>query len=133
MEVSVKSLFTFMILAMTAVTAHAGDLKWEGTYRFEGLKVFNPSLADGGNNKAYMLHHMTLRPQIQAFDGLTIHSRFDIFNSAGNNAFPNDQLGSTFGQGLNNPPPEGNGVGNSNTIGDQQSSGTININELYGN
>ncbi len=125
-----KALLTLTVLLLIANTGLAGDIKWEGTYRFEGLKVFNPSLDDAGNNKAYMLHHMTLRPQFQAYDGLTIHSRFDIFN---NSSAPNDQLGQTFGQGINNPPPAGAGVGNSNTIGDQQASGMINVNELYAN
>ena len=117
--------------------AAAGDIKWEGTYRYEGLKVFNPSLADSGTNKSYMLHHLTLRPQFQAFDGLTIHSRFDLFN---NSRYPNDQLGQTFGAGVNNNNAAGAPVttpgtnsGNSNTTSDQQPAGAIAVNEIYAN
>jgi hypothetical protein len=115
--------------------ALAGDIKWEGTYRFEGVKVFNPSLQDGGNNKAYFLHHLMLRPQFQAYDGLTIHSRFDILNSSG---FPNDQLGQVFGAGVNSnvgTPGVNNqtNASNSNTISGQQGFGGLAVNELYAN
>jgi hypothetical protein len=129
MEVPVKAFFMFSIILLLVPTGYAGDIKWEGTYRFEGLRVNNPGLTDGGNNKAYILHHMILRPQFQAYDGLTIHSRFDLFNSGA----PNDQLGSPFGQGLNGTPPAGTGVGDSNVIGDQQMAGGLAVNELYAN
>lgn len=131
-----KALFSFLAVVSLSTVALAGDIKWEGTYRFEALKVFNPSLADSGTNKSYILHHMTLRPQFQAYDGLTIHSRFDVFN---NSRFPNDQLGQTFGAGVNNSNPGGpiSGAGsnstNSNTTSDQQPAGMLAVNELYAN
>ena len=59
--------------------ALAGDISWGGNYRFEALQVFNPSLGQG-SDKSYLLHHLTLRPQIQAYDGLVIKSRFDLLN-----------------------------------------------------
>lgn len=142
-----KKLLLILTSILVTQPLLAGDIKWEGTYRFEGLKVFNPSMTNGGNDKAYMLHHMTLRPQFQAYDGLRIHGRFDLFNS---NRYPNDQLGQTFGQGVNSTPgtvmgpnagstPQNGGLGsqtngtNSNTISDQQSAGLLAVNELYAN
>lgn len=112
-------------------TALAGDIKWEGNYRIEGIKVFNPSLTDTGTNKSYMLHHLTLKPTINAYDGLTIHGRFDLLN---NSAHPNDQLGQTFGSGINTAnPPVGTNAGDSNVTGDQQRAEMLAINELYAN
>lgn len=126
-----KTLLVLIISCCFAQTALAGDIKWEGTYRFEGLKVYNPSLSDSGNNKAYLLHHLTLRPQFQAYDGLTIHSRFDLLN---NSNHPNDQLGQTFGVGVNGTPgTAGSNATNSNTLTDQQMSGALAVNELYAN
>ena len=125
-----KSIFVIALLTLTAQGSFAGDLKWSGQYRFEGLKVFNPSLQDGGTNKSYILHHLTLRPEITAYDGLTIHSRFDLLNSS---AHPNDQLGQTFGSGINSNAGHSAGTnsGNSDTLGDQQSRDMLAINELY--
>ena len=42
------------LVSLASLPLWAGDIKWEGQYRFEALKVFNPSLSDGGTNKAYM-------------------------------------------------------------------------------
>jgi ABC-type transport system involved in cytochrome c biogenesis ATPase subunit len=100
-EFIVKASSLLVLLIFFVSQTHAGDIRWEGNYRAEGLRMINPTLADGGNNKAYMLHHLTLKPQITAFDGLTIHSRFDIFN---NSRYPNDQLGQVFGAGVNQSP-----------------------------
>ena len=117
----------------------AGDIQWKGNYRFEALKVFRPDLEN--SSKAYILHHFTLRPKFTAYDGLTIHGRFDILN---NSRFPNDQLGQSFGAGLNQTPTQrrapgtgdlgsGTNVTNSNTFSDQLSSGLLAVNELYVN
>jgi hypothetical protein len=137
----VRAFIVLLIHIVFCNQVFAGDIKWEGNYRFEGLKVFTPGLNSSSNSKAYMLHHLTLKPQFHAFDGLTIHSRFDILNNPDN---PNDQLGQTFGAGVNNnvgtataPTPGNIGSGtnstNSNTLSDQQGSGTLAINELYAN
>lgn len=123
------SLLFFILFFSTTVIA--GDIKWEGNYRFEALKVYNPGLADSGTNKAYILHHLTLRPQFNAYDGLTIHSRFDLLN---NSRFPHDQMGQVFGAGLNSNPTGGAASSaTSNTAGDQQPSDPIRVNELYAN
>lgn len=125
-----KALFLGIGLFSSLQFAFAGDIKWEGNYRFEAVKVFDPSLA-GKNNKGYMLHHLTLKPSITAYDGLTIHSRFDILN---NKSFPNDQLGQTFGVGVNpTPGTAGNTMTDSNTISDQQPGELIRVNEIYAN
>lgn len=126
-----KALTLLFVVLCVANQALAGDIKWEGNYRFEGIKVFNPSLSDGGNDKSYMLHHLTLKPQFTAYDGLTVHSRFDLLN---NPNFQNDQLGQTFGAGVNPAPgTAGANSGNTNTTSDQQASGMLRVNELYAN
>ncbi len=129
-----KALLSVICMFWMGANAVAGDIKWEGNYRFEALKIFNPSLGDAGTNKAYILHHLTLRPQFQAYDGLTIHSRFDIMN---NSNFPNDQIGQVFGSGVNGANEIIAGAGtnstNANTTSDQQRSDLLRVNELYAN
>lgn len=126
-----KALLSVIIFMLGYNSALAGDIKWGGTYRFEALKVFNPTLSDTGNDKSYVLHHLTLQPQFQAYDGLTIHSRFDIFN---NSQFPNSQLGQEFGAGLNpNPGTAGNNSTDSNTLSNHQKAGALAVNALYAN
>ncbi len=136
-----KNALLFSLITLASTSVWAGDIRWEGQYRFEGLRINGPSLADGANSKSYMLHHLTLKPQITAFDGFTIFSRFDVLN---NSRFPNDQLGQTFGVGVNPTPgasvagsPNNLGSGtnssNSNTIGRQQAAGLLAVNELYAN
>lgn len=118
-------------LLFSIAPASAGDIKWEGTYRFEALKLFDPNM-NGGTNKSYILHHLTLKPTITAYDGLTIHSRFDILN---NSNYPNDQLGQTFGSGVNtrNPISAGTNMSDANAISDQQRAELIAVNEIYAN
>ncbi len=135
-----KGSILFLFTTLFATSVLAGDIKWEGQYRFEGLRINNPGL-DGGNSKSYMLHHLTLKPQFTAFDGFTIHSRFDVLN---NSQFPNDQLGQTFGAGVNPTPGTlaaggtnnlgaGTNSSNSNVLSRQQTAGLLAVNELYAN
>jgi len=87
----------FLLISSLAVfgqEAYAGDFKWSGTYRAEGLAAFGSDASGGTSDKTYMLHHFILRPEIVAFDGFKIHGRFDILN---NSDFPNSQLGAAFG------------------------------------
>jgi len=138
----VKALSILFILLSFTIPSWAGDVRWEGNYRAEGLRVMSPELSDSGNSKAYMLHHLTLKPTIDAYDGLTIHTRFDIMN---NSRYPNDQVGQVFGAGLNSQPGgtpaaptatqpgTGTNASNSNTISRQQRADFIAINELYAN
>ena len=133
-----KILFIFIFICFFQ-KAIAGDIKWQGNYRFEALKMFNPDLKD--SDKGYVLHHFTLKPEFIAYDGLTIHTRFDILNHS---RFPNDQLGQTFGAGPNTTPGtplspshgnpgSGTNTTNSNTLSDQLSSDFLAVNELYVN
>lgn len=133
--------FLSIITIFTINTAWSGDIKWEGQYRAEGLRINNPSMQSGGASKSYILHHLTLRPQITAYDGLTIHSRFDVLNSS---EFPNDSLGQTFGAGVNSTPGasvagtsstlgQGTNSNNSNVLSRQQPAGLLAVNELYAN
>ncbi|MCB0377394.1 MAG: hypothetical protein KDD33_02790 [Bdellovibrionales bacterium] len=119
-------LFSVLLCAQ----AWAGDIKWSGTYRFEGTKVLNSDLSSNGPSKGYMLHHLTLRPEIVAYDGLTIRSRFDIFN---NSTFPNSQLGQVFGDGVNNSNPKtaGTNASDSDVLSGNGRAQMLAVNELY--
>lgn len=110
--------------------AQAADLTWGGTYRIEAVKVKNSELTGDDSNKAYLLHHLVLTPKIIAADGLTIHSRFDIFNNA--SFGQNNQAGEVFGLG----PRIGTGVGqdpsnNNNVFARAQRSGDLAVTQLY--
>lgn len=96
---------SFLTSTLFFSTAHA-DIEWSGVYRIEANNINNPEL---GNKRAgttetsgkrelnYALSHLVLRPKIVAGDGLTIYGQFNIFNSA---AYPNSQLGQTWGNAL---------------------------------
>lgn len=121
--------FTIISLLILFVSAaQAGDFKWSGTYRFEGLQVSNAELSDGNQSKAYMLHHLILKPEIVAYDGLTIRSRFDIMN---NRLHPNSQLGQDLGSGVSNNTGAANDADSSNTLSEQLASDTLAITQLY--
>lgn len=125
-----KAVTMFCVLLFQSLV-WAGDIEWNGTYRIEGVKVENAEANDVGRNKQYILHHLVLRPKITAYDGLTIHGRFDILNSQ---AYPQSQVGQFFGSGLtdNSPNPASSGNSdNNNIMSDRQSSDMIAVNELY--
>ncbi len=133
-----KILFAIAVIFFVQ-KATAGDIKWQGNYRFEALKIFNPDLND--SDKTYALHHFTLKPEFIAYDGLTIHARFDILNHS---RFPNDQLGQTLGAGPNptpgtplapspGNPGSGTNATNSNISSDQLGSDSLAVNEIYVN
>lgn len=126
-----KGAYALMVL-FYSMTSWAGDIEWSGTYRVEGVKVDGSEMGSVDRNKQYILHHLVLMPKITAYDGLTIHGRFDILNSK---QYPQSQLGQFFGSGLDsnaaNPAlPSGNSD-NSNILSDRQASDMIAINELY--
>jgi hypothetical protein len=89
--------------------ALSADLEWAGRYRFEGNFFKNLNLdKNSGTETSYLTHHLILEPKIIATDGVTIRSRFDIFN----NGLGNNAIGQTFGShgaaagstGSANPP-----------------------------
>ncbi len=113
-------------IAASASLAQAADLAWGGLYRFEGIRISNPDLANKAD-KAYMLHHLILAPKIVAADGLTIFGRFDLMNNAGFGA--NTQAGEFVGKGVGTATPtNGN---NSNVLSRNQESGNLAVTELY--
>ena len=118
--------FVLAVLGLTS-TAGAADLNWTGLYRVEGVKVQNPELSSANKNKAYILHHLILSPKIVAADGVTIYSKFDIFN---NSDFGTDsQAGETLGTSGKRSPRTSNGSA-ANVSSDRQNSGMIAVNEL---
>lgn len=116
----------FMALFVSSTSAFAGDLSWSGSYRIEGNYITNPKLVDSQQrDKDYGLHHLTLRPRIEATDGLTIRARLDLFNSS---SYPNSQMGQLFGNGVGTSSTSAD---DSNTISQHQKSESIAVNELY--
>ena len=119
----------FFVLAFSGV-AIAGDFQWSGLYRIEGYSIKNSSLDSGAKEKSYGLHHLILRPRIEAADGITIRSRFDIFNfSDGVNTYPSNQLGAIFGSGVGDGTPTNSA--DSNVVSQAQRPDTLQVSELY--
>ena len=117
------------VLAFSGV-AIAGDFQWSGLYRIEGYSIKNSSLDKSGKEKSYGLHHLILRPRIEAADGLTIRSRFDIFNfNDGANNYPSNQLGAIFGSGVGDASPSS--TADSNVVSQAQQPDTLQVSELY--
>ena len=73
------------------------DLQWSGYYRIEGFHIANSEMDKRAREKTYGMHHLVLTPKIVAADGLTIHTRFDIFNY---DRYPNSALGQVWGLGV---------------------------------
>lgn len=107
----------------------ANSLDWSGKYRFESLDLNNPELDSGEGHKAYMLHHLVLRPKIIAADGVNIYVRMDVLNDA---RYPSSQLGSFLGHG---PAPatgqSGTDERDSSSVAKTQVSETLLVNEAY--
>lgn len=136
MSTVIKKLVLLAITAsgLVSFSAAAVDMDWSGLYRVEGTFIKNSEL-DGGREKAYGLHHLILKPKIVAADGLTIHSRFDIFNIADPNdpIYNNSQMGQVFGHGVGGTvtAPTQPTSGNSNTFSRQERAETLEVTQLY--
>jgi hypothetical protein len=130
---TIKARSTRILLAIFAILAfvslaQASDMSWAGTYRFEGLLLDNPQLDASGTNKNYMLHHLVLQPKMVAADGVTIYSRFDIFNNQ--NLGADNQLGQFFGNGPNQSTPAATS-GTTNVFSQSQQSEMLLVTQLY--
>ncbi|HRK07104.1 MAG TPA: hypothetical protein PLZ57_04995 [Pseudobdellovibrionaceae bacterium] len=105
----------------------AADLQWGGLYRFEGVRVNNAELDGKNTDKAYMLHHLVMKPKIVAADGVTIFGRFDLLNNS--TVGMNNQVGEFIGKGVGTGTPTN--AGNSNVISRQQESGGLAVTQMY--
>ena len=101
-------------------------LDWSGLYRVEGVAIKNSELSSTESTKNYIQHHLVLRPKIVAADGLTIHSRLDLFN---NTNIPNSQFGQFFGSGIGDGTPTSSD--DSNVLSQNEADETLNVTELY--
>ena len=108
-------------------SARAGDFQWSGTYRVEGYDIRNSSLNKSSQQKTFGLHHLILRPRIEAADGVTIRSRFDLFNNGTN--LPSNQLGTVWGHGVGTGTPSS--ADNSNVASQAQMPENLQVTELY--
>lgn len=109
-----------LLIAVVSFSAFAGDINWSGKYQVEAQLLKNPNLGSSAQEYSYFNHHLVLNPSIVAADGITIHSRFDIFN---NSDYPNSQFGEFFG-----------GAGSSTdskAVSGELASETLAVTELY--
>ncbi len=114
-------IFGFFII-FASLAASAADLNWTGGYRLESSFIKNNNLVGSGQQeKEYFNHHLVLRPQMIVGDGITVRSKFDIFNG--------QNLGSQFGQFFGNNSTAGANT-NSGATGTVPSE-TLQVNELY--
>lgn len=92
-----KNKLNILILVLATFGIHgavAGDINWSGRYHIESHLLKNPRLTSASNDYSYLNHHLVLSPHVIAADGITIHTRFDIFN---NGDYANSQFGEFFG------------------------------------
>lgn len=136
-RLSRQSLASALLMSLAFGTASVGfsdsaqsaDLTWGGIYRAEAVKLVDSELGGPGDqsNKAYLLHHLVLTPKIVAADGLTIYSRFDLFNNSGFGL--NNQAGQVFGSGVGGATPAT--INDSNVTSRTQKQENLAITTLY--
>ncbi len=78
------------------------DLNLHGNYKFEGTTI-----SQSEKSKAYLIHNLTLNPQIIAADDVYIHARLDIFNNDYLGYLGGDFLGGKRGGGYQYQIPSG--------------------------
>jgi hypothetical protein len=127
---------SFLTTSLFLNSSAQADIEWSGVYRIEAININNPDLGGkrfgdanthGKREQNYALSHLVLRPKIVASDGLTIYGQFDIFNNA---AYPNSQLGQTWGSGVNTGTAP-DSTGQSNTLSSNQKAESIQVSQLY--
>ncbi|OQW54399.1 MAG: hypothetical protein A4S09_05850 [Proteobacteria bacterium SG_bin7] len=109
-------------------SSHAVVLDWQGMYRIEGVQIDNNDFTTNRKDSSYILHHLYLKPKIEASDGLKIYSRLDLFNSG---FYPNSQMGQFFGHGPNPTGAASNNERDSNVLSQTQKDDSVNVTELY--
>lgn len=121
--------FKFFILVVSlffGICSPAMVLDWSGGYRFEYTEIEKPSLSsDRTQRKAYGLNYLYLMPKLIATDGLSIHSRFEIFANQ-NSEHQGSQLGQLWGSTFSTSDSSYN-----NTTRDNQGSSSVTASQLY--
>lgn len=116
-------------------SGRAADITWNGTYRVEGVKVNSPELNSDKADKAYVLHHLVLRPKLIAADSLTLYARLDILNHPTLGIAADGQVhsvaGDTIGNGPATSPAPVRGT-DSNSWGRTQRASMVAVTALYG-
>ncbi len=134
-----KFLYALLLISLSSPAllsskAQAGDISWSGLYRFEYFQSENLELDGIKRRDGYFLHHLVMNPKFSAADGLTIYSRFDLFNNC--QFGQNGQAGQFLGDGVTNsqncstavPTPAN---GKSNVFSSSQNPESLLVNELY--
>ncbi len=89
-----------IVLFLLPITAQAFDFYWEGNYSAEGNYLNKVDLGNSTDGtKAYINHHLLLRPEIILFEGLSVHGALDTINGV-NSIPPSSRVGHTLGGGL---------------------------------
>lgn len=121
-----KKLWIAGIIFGFVQNSHAVVLDWQGMYRLEGVQIENNDLTTARKDSSYILHHLYLKPKIEASDGLKIYSRLDLFNSG---FYPNSQMGQFFGSGPGAGSPKNER--DSNVLSQAGKDDTVSVTELY--
>lgn len=114
-----KIVILFSVVFLSTFSAFAGDINWSGKYQIESQLIKNLNLGSKAQESSFLNHHLVLNPHIVAADGITIHTRFDIFN---NTDYKNSQFGEFFG---------GSGGSTNTAVTGETEDETIAVTELY--
>lgn len=91
----------FLSLCFLSAQASAYDFYWSGNYSLEGNYLNSVDLGnDTDGDKAYLNHHLMLKPEIILFEGLSINGVLDILNAGGSTQPPGQRLGHVIGSDL---------------------------------
>ncbi len=87
---------SFILLLLPGV-ANAFDFYWEGNYSVEGNYLNGVDLGNSTDgDKAYINHHLLLRPEIILYEGVSFHMGLDTLNGTGSTA-PSTRVGQILG------------------------------------
>lgn len=86
-----------LIVFLLPSLANAFDFYWEGSYQAEGNYLNSVDLGNSADgDKAYINHHLFLRPEIILYEGLSFHGGLDALNSGGS-VPPSSRVGHVLG------------------------------------
>lgn len=94
-----------VLLLSVASSAQAFDFYWAGNYSVEGNYLSGVDLGNSSDgDKAYINHHLLLRPEIIMYEGLSAHFALDAINGGGS-VPPSSRVGQLLGGELSASNP----------------------------
>jgi hypothetical protein len=117
-----KLLVILLTQLLSIKSAVAVSIDWGGAYRMEFVEIDRTSLSTPPLKKSYILNHLNLTPKIMAADGVTVIANIEVLP---NLAYPDSQLGQSFGGGTSSTSTT------SSVVNGNQQPGTLQVNQLY--